>query len=365
MKNLSFLLVLCSLFCLSVHAQKESWLKRTLHGIKNHMDSSVVKGVDPNYIIAPERPWQVITRYNIDQMRLKVGSLINESIDDTELTMNLDSWLRTGTAHRIGLWVGYRGYGIGYSVNTGKQDGLYFTAGLTGGAYGLNIRLRTFSTKDLEFSLSGIDADGYQFDERAEGHLYQPIRVRSLIIDGYYLFNGKHFSYTAAYDQSNIQLRSAGSLMAGAMWHNTTIKYDDNENAAFVSLMHDVGSIKIRQGSIGVGYAYNWVPTKGLLVNAMFMPMLTLYNKQKLTLYDVHLENSLEVINDRITFREYQYYTSSIALTYNARMSLTYNWKRIFFNVYGQWNHYRFNNGYSDYGHINDWLVNTSLGVRL
>ena len=45
--------------------------------------------------------------------------------------------------------------------------------------------------------------------------------------------------------------------------------------------MQGLGCVKLWQGSVGVGYAYNRVPAKGLLVSAMAMPMLTFVNKIK------------------------------------------------------------------------------------
>ncbi len=93
--------------------------------------------------------------------------------------------------------------------------------------------------------------------------------MKTIIADGYYMFNGKKFSYAAAYDQSVIQKRSAGSLMAGLMYNYTDIDYAANSNGDLIYMMSGLGRIKLWQGSVGVGYAYNWVPARGLLVNLM------------------------------------------------------------------------------------------------
>jgi hypothetical protein len=169
----------------------------------------------------------------------------------------------------------------------------------------------------------------------------------------------------AAYDQSAIQIRSAGSLMVGAMWHHSTIRYESDRNAAYVSLMREVGTIKVRQGSLGVGYAYNWVPFKGFLANATVMPMLTVYNCQKSELYDTYLDEDIDIKdNDQVIYRESVYHHSPVSFTYYARVSLTYNWNRFFVNAYGQWNRFNYDNGEEGHGRIKDWFVNTSVGVR-
>ena len=155
----------------------------------------------------------------------------------------------------------------------------------TGANYGLNLRIRRFHTRELEIRLWGQE-DGESFDLKAPMETNDDIKVRTSIIDGFYMFNGKHFSYAAAYDQSVIQLRSAGSLMVGLMWYQTSLDYSSRLNALFIQALGGVGRIKIHEGSLGVGYAYNWVPVKKLLINVTAMPMVALYNRTKIYMYD-------------------------------------------------------------------------------
>ena len=55
---------------------------------------------------------------------------------------------------------------------------------------------------------------------------------------------------------------------------------------------------------------------------------------------------------------------STFSLGFDARMSLTYNLGRFFLNAYGQFNNIRYHHN-STHGYLNDWFVNTSLGIRL
>jgi hypothetical protein len=206
--------------------------------------------------------------------------------------------------------------------------------------------------------------------------------VKTVIADGYYLFNGKKFSYAAAYDQSVIQKRSAGSLMAGLMYNYTNIDYATDSNGDIVYLMQGVGKVKLWQGSVGAGYAYNWVPARGLLVNVMAMPMLTFVNRLKVYGYDTNVEDLLEdpyCWNPDLSDDEWdewfygnlhispmgeETYNSGLSLGFDARMSITYNVGRFFINAYGQFNNIRYRHADTQ-GYLNDWFVNTSIGIRL
>ena len=54
-------LTLC--YCILLSAQdKKPWPLRVLHSIKTYIDSSAVRGIDPNYIQIPKKPWAVILK---------------------------------------------------------------------------------------------------------------------------------------------------------------------------------------------------------------------------------------------------------------------------------------------------------------
>ena len=357
-----FLLLL--LMTLPASAQKDFFLFKAARSVKNYLDSSVIKSVDSNYIAVPKKPWQLIVRHKIDQMRITMHSVV----DDDDVFLDWTPTVVTNAANSVGLWLGYRGYGLGYSFSVSKHSDYNFTIGAVGVSYGINLRLRTINTKDLNADVflkvkKPIDK------EEAEGmngnfdiELYEPIRVHSLVIDGYYMFNHKRFSYAAAYDQSNEQIRSAGSFMVGALWNAMSVRYNSDKNTSLVDMMKNVGAFKIRQGSIGAGYAYNWVPVRGLLINAMVMPMLTLYNRQVVISYKADYGDTED--DDMLYDENETTHWSRVALTYNARASITYNFERFFFNVYGQWNSRSYKYGHEGDGRVKDWFINTSIGYR-
>ena len=342
------------------------------------IDSMSAKGLDRNYIDAPEKPWQLIAKGNVNQ------TIVSMNADGNILGVDYSArpYLRTQPSQYAGFWAGYRGYGIGYTVNVGGDKGSNLVFGATGGAYGINVRIHSFDNSNPSINLNSELLTEEEQKTWNNVQLIDPIHVRTVIADGYYMFNGKKFSYAAAYDQSVIQKRSAGSLMAGLMYNYTHIDYATDVNGDLVYLMHGLGKVKLWQGSAGVGYAYNWVPARGLLVNVMLMPMVTFVNKLKVFAYATNVSELMtddRFWDDDISNEEWDewFYSnvhitpmgdktinSGISLGFDTRMSVTYNFGRYFISAYGQFNNIRYRHQ-STHGYLNDWFINTAIGIRL
>ena len=342
------------------------------------IDTMAVKGLDRNYIDAPEKPWQLIAKGNVNQ------TIVSMNADGNILGVDYSArpYLKTQPSQYVGFWAGYRGYGIGYTVNVGGDKGSNLVFGATGGAYGVNVRIHSFDNSNPSINLNSELLTEEEQETWDDVQLIDPIHVRTVIADGYYMFNGKKFSYAAAYDQSVIQKRSAGSLMAGLMYNYTHIDYATDLNGDLVYLMHGLGKVKLWQGSAGVGYAYNWVPARGLLVNVMLMPMVTFVNKLKVFAYATNVPELMtdeRFWGDDISNEEWDewFYSnvhitpmgdktinSGISLGFDTRMSVTYNFGRYFISAYGQFNNIRYRHQ-STHGYLNDWFINTAIGIRL
>ena len=342
------------------------------------IDSMSVRGLDRNYIDAPKEPWQIIAKGNVNQ------TIVSMNADGNILGVDYSArpYLKTQPSQYVGFWAGYRGYGIGYTVNVGGDKGSNLVFGATGGAYGVNVRIHSFDNSNPSINLNSELLTEEEQETWDDVQLIDPIHVRTVIADGYYMFNGKKFSYAAAYDQSVIQKRSAGSLMAGLMYNYTHIDYATDLNGDLVYLMHGLGKVKLWQGSAGVGYAYNWVPARGLLVNVMLMPMVTFVNKLKVFAYATNVPELMtdeRFWGDDISNEEWDewFYSnvhitpmgdktinSGISLGFDTRMSVTYNFGRYFISAYGQFNNIRYRHQ-STHGYLNDWFINTAIGIRL
>lgn len=346
--------------------------------VTEFFDSMAVKGIDPRYIEVPEKPWQVVLRGNMNQ---SIVSMHTEgSIEGTDYSAQ--PYLKTRPSRYVGLWVAYRGHGVGFTRNVGGDKGSYLTVGAMARAYGYNVRIHTFESSTPRLDLDS-DIVPEQHKEKWDAvQLITPIKVRTVFADGYYLFNNRHFSYAAAYKQSVLQKRSAGSLMAGAMFYYGSIDYASHTNGDLIYLMHGLGRVKLWQGSIGVGYAYNWVPTRGLLLNAMVMPMFTFVNKIKAYGYGTNVEQLKDEpifkddnIDDE-TWDKWFYgnlriapmgdrtFNSGMTVNLDARVSVSYNFGRYFIGAFGQFTNMRYSH-HSSHGYLNDWFINTSFGLRL
>ena len=252
-----------------------------------------------------------------------------------------------------------------------------------GGRFGLNLRISNYKSDMPDIYFNGEKAYEYEGDE---DRLEDPIKVRNFFLDGYYLLNGKHFSYSAAYDNSLIQRRSAGSIVIGGMYFHSRVDYSDDSNWLLYSddsnwlltlLMKNVGKVKFTQGSIGMGYAYNWVPARGLLVNAMAMPMFTFYNRTTKYLYDFGVVNPYK---ERKSEEDYEWLfdkDTKIVKTgereettgnkpkfnFDMRVCMTYNWDRWYVRAYGHFNLFRYGSDLVS-GRMTDWTAYAALGFR-
>ncbi len=377
MKSLRYIIVIIALGACG-HLPAQNGVKKLASKVGTTLDSMSVSSVDRRYIEAPEKPWQLILRGNVMQTIVGMKGLGIAYKEE----YNFDARLKTVPSQYVGFWAGYRGYGFGYTMNVGGDKGSYFTIGATGGSYGINVRIHSFESSRPNIDMTSDLLTAEDMEEMKKVVLIDPIRVNTVIADGYYIFNGKKFSYPAAYDQSVIQKHSAGSLIAGLMYNYTHIDYSADSNGDMIFLMDGLGRVKLWQGSVGAGYAYNWVPTRGLLVNVMAMPMLTFINRLKAYGYETNLPEMMDdpmFWNDQISYEEWdkwyydnvrikpigeQTFNSSISIGFDARVSLTYNFGRFFINAYGQFNNIRYRHN-STNGYLNDWFVNTSLGLRL
>ena len=350
-------------------------LLQPLYWVKTLIDSSAVATVDRNYIEQPKPSWAIEARTTLNQTTLKVTSTWDDPEDGPT-----DLWMKSknGLSTSAGLWLGYRGYGFGYSKEFGKTSGSTLTFGAMGGSFGVNLRISSYNSDMPDIYVDGKKVSSYDGDD---DHLDDPVKVRTLFLDGYYMFNGKHFSYAAAYDNSLIQKRSAGSIVVGGMYCHSRADYSTDSNWMLTLLMLGMGKMKFTQGSIGAGYAYNWVPARGWLVSVMAIPMLTFYNRTTKYMYNLRFSNphvedwdalSQDEILDLLADPETTILTvnereemspNKVKLNLDARMSVVYNFDRWYLRVYGHYNQFSFGSDFVS-GRVTDWTANASLGFR-
>ena len=367
------LMVIALVCCLAGEgmAQKKDFWK----SIVAYFDSSNVKGVDPAYITQPDKPWALVLNSNTGQTDLEVSSTMKLQTNKEDLTISLD--IKPPVSSSIGLWAGYRGWGAGYSLSLSGNSGYNFDLNMVSTSYGINLSIKRFSfdKPKSSFTLSGADGSeirsGMFDDKLVDKLLSSPMKIGTVMFDAYWIFNKKRFSLLAAYDQSTIQRRSAGSLIAGLMYYYQKLDYDSPKNFFFIEHGGNVGLMKVYQGSIGLGYTYNWVPARGLVVNAVAMPVLTLVNKVKSSRYEIEYPDDKDFNNQedyfnaiKMTHTGDEMLNGGVRLNLDLRMSASYSVKDWYFGVTGQGRRYHSNNDNTTIK-LTDWNVKAFIGRRL
>jgi hypothetical protein len=401
------MIICCLLFSLNVTAQgqettdsvstqeSKSKLMARLRQVQQYLDTKAKKKVDPNYIEVPDKPWRVILRYKENAVDVDYSQSIDIPVYNEHSEWNL--CFEPPVASSVGFWVGYRGTGFSYSKSLTKNAGRYYSISSTGAKYGFNFRLRRFNTQDAKFTSTNYEngqTTGVPYD--TVFNMPAPVWIRSTYINGYYVFNGRRYSQAAAYNQSVIQRRSAGSFLLGATWYQSSFDYSDMSNAVFMIIGHGIYRAKVHQGNIGVGYGYNWVPLRGLVVNVMAMPTFCVYNRVKAYKYETNYDLSpKEPVDDygdwnRETRRwangkthkpllmisedtdlQFDYWDiepevdySMFRLNLDLRLGIAYNWSNYFIGIQAQYNNFHYK---SDHCKVNifDAYARMSFGVRL
>lgn len=184
---------------------------------------------------------------------------------------------------RIGPYFGWRWAFLGYTF-----DVKHIKLGESG-------QQRQEYDVSLYSSMLGIDiyyrrtGSDYKIRSLNMGHNINTEAVRGAEFDGvsssitgfnlYYIFNHRRFSYPAAFSQSTIQRRSAGSVLMGIGYTRHTLEVDWDKFSALVrdklgseianealdsTLMF--GRVKYTDLSLSGGYAYNWAFARNWLL---------------------------------------------------------------------------------------------------
>ena len=364
------------------------------HQLQQFLDDRAKKKVDPKYIEVPDKPWRVILRYKENAVDVDY----EHSSDYPEANEHLEwkLYFEPPVAASVGFWVGYRGTGLSFSKSLSKNAGRYWSFSTTGAKYGFNFRLRRFKTADAQFSAKDYingQLEGEPYDTAFS--MPSPVWIRSVYLNGYYVFNGRRYSQAAAYNQSVIQRHSAGSLLLGATWYQSSFDYSDIMNGYFMIFGDGTSRIKVHQANIGVGYGYNWVPFRGFVVNVMAMPTISVYNRVKVDKYDFnYVLAPMEAVDDYGVYNKETdrwangkadkpltmlkaedndiYYWeddsetsySALHLNLDLRLGIAYNWSNYFIGLQGQYNNFIYKKEKTKVN-IFDAYARLSLGVRL
>ena len=289
---------------------------------------------DTAYIGRPDARWTIKYRGNLSGADMRTISVTDGVQNRSRVTADC-----RGT---LSMAVAYRGLGLGVAVNPAK---------FAGKCKDFEYNLNSYSNRygfDVVF-LSSKTYHGYKAAdaERIDIHKGQ-ISQNALNLNFYYAFNYRRFSFPAAFSQSYIQKRSAGSWMIGASFDGSKTELSDM-------------TIRLNEFAVGAGYAYNLVAFSHWLFHLSALPTVTVYShdytKTKTTADDGNDQTATNTIR-----HDMKYHFPSAIIT--GRAAAVYSWRNKFAGATAVYNY----SVAGDEDHLqvrrNKWRVRMLFGFR-
>lgn len=250
---------------------------------------------DTAYIMRPPGRWTIKLRGNLSGAWIHVTGLRGND----RFRTNVESDFR-GT---LSMAVSYRGIGAGVALNpmklAGKNQDLELNINSYGNQFGFDIVFLSSKTYHGDTFINDLRTP---IEKGA-------VRQQALNINLYYALNGKRFSFPAAFSQSYVQRRSAGSFIIGASFDGQLTDVE----ADVTSGRHPI-SLKLMEMGIGAGYGYNVVAGKRWLFHLSVLPT-----------FDVYIHSRIKENGQRTNLH---YRFPSLITT--GRGAVTYSWRSQF-----------------------------------
>lgn len=288
---------------------------------------------DSTYVTRPEGRLTLKMRLNQTGNTLHAKGTVNDVYCKTDLE----------TSHKttVSIAASYRGIAVALAINPEKLRGVYKDYEFNLNYYSSRISLDASYQRST--TLAGDIRRGDNRSRLESGDLTMKI----VNLAGYYTFNHRRFSYPAAFTQSYIQRRSAGSWLAGFSYQGGSIKTTDelkqrNPNAPDTR-------IYVGHFGIGGGYGYNWVFHRKWLFHFSMLPTFVVYNRNNMTVNDER--KKAQHMRFNMIFNERAAIVYNISPRYFAGITLVMN-----------------NSIFDDDAVVvnqNKWRARASFGVRL
>ena len=284
------------------------------------------KGIDTAYILRPQTKWTVVGRISVSGAELEAKGIDNGQHFNSEMKADYKSTLSVA--------VSYLGLSLSASLNPAKLMGKYRDYELNFNSYGKRFGFDIIYQNAKNFT-GWHDHEGMERIELPADML----KVKTLNVNAFYVFNSRRFSYPAAFSQSYIQRRSAGSflLAASGQGQHATLDWEQEMQ------------LKVTNIGIGAGYGYNYVPAQGWLLHISALPTFIVYSKTSMTFGD-----------NRVPLH---YHFPEAIIT--GRGAAVYQWRNKFAGLSMVFNFTNIGDEESLAVHNTKWRVRTFFGLRL
>lgn len=254
----------------SLYVSRRMKMEERREELRAKIDSAVtanyyIVNYDTLYIIRPKEAWMLKARVNVSGSVITVKQRTDDNVGRGKLRSNYKA--------TVSLGVNYRGITAGLAFNpamfSGKERDFELNVNTYSNRYGLDVvYLRSKS-------LSGNTSLGSDRVFVEEGG----VLMKMLNVNGYYAFNNRRFSYPAAFSQSYVQRRSAGSWLVGFSYLGGSMR----TTAAKPAEMPDM-RVYLGHFAVGAGYGYNWKVSKRMLLHVSALPTLVVLNRNNIEL---------------------------------------------------------------------------------
>lgn len=289
---------------------------------------------DTAYIGRPDARWTIKYRGNLSGADMRTTTVTDGVQNRSRVTADC-----RGT---LSMAVAYRGLGLGVAVNPAK---------FAGKCKDFEYNLNSYSNRygfDVVF-LSSKTYHGYKAADAERINIHKgQISQNALNLNFYYAFNYRRFSFPAAFSQSYIQKRSAGSWMIGASFDGSKTELNDM-------------TIRLNEFAMGAGYAYNLVIARHWLCHLSALPTMTIYSHDYTkTLTSADEDNAPSATS---TVRhDMKYHFPSAIIT--GRGAVVYSWRNKFAGATAVYNYSVAGNEDHLQVRRNKWRVRMFFGFR-
>lgn len=228
-------------------------------------------------------------------------------------------------SYRVGPYLGWRWVFLGYTfdvkhfgIGKGDEGRQEYDLSLYSSQVGIDIYYRqTGNDYHIRHINLGEDIDTKVLNGAAFSGLKSSIKGFNL----YYILNHRKFSYPAAFSQSTIQRRSAGSPLVGIAYtsHKLSVDWEQLDALVRERMGHTAtldttlrfGTVRYTDVSISGGYGYNWVFAHNWLLAG------------SLSLALAYKRNTSDSEHNRFSLRDFSF--SKVNLDAIGRFGLVYN----------------------------------------
>ena len=284
------------------------------------------KGIDTAYIMRPQTKWTVVGRINVSGAKIETEGVDNGQHFNSEMIADYKS--------TVSVAVSYLGLSLSAALNPAKLMGKYHDYELNFNLYGKRFGFDIIYQNAKNFT-GWHDHDGMERIELPADML----KVKTLNVNAFYVFNSSRFSYPAAFSQSYIQRRSAGSFLLAASGQGQHASLDWEQKM----------QLKVTNIGIGAGYGYNYVPRQGWLLHISALPTFIVYSKTSMTFGDNRIPLS--------------YHFPECIIT--SRGSVVRQWSNKFLGLSMVFNYTNIGNEDKLAVYNVKWRVRTFFGLRL